>query len=250
MKPWKLQKFGSDLMHDLRSRGLLPLAGVLLVAIIAAPFLISKMGGSDDAPAATGSLESAAVKEAPEGQAAVVNYQAGIRNDRRLDGDPKDPFVQQYRDQGGDGGGGTEGGAGQDPGTLAGGTSDGTVTITGTTRSKLYYFYYETDVRSGEAGQPLKRQNDIDPFTLLPSEAAPAAVFMGVAAGGKQAIFSVSRQVTNVSGEGTCYPDPDSCELLGINIGDGADLAYAGDNKIYTIEVARIKFIKSTKPPD
>jgi hypothetical protein len=246
MKPWKLQKFGSDLMHDLRSRGLLPLAGLLLIAIVAAPFLISRMGGSEDAPAGTGSLEAAAVKEAPEGKAAVVSYAPGVRNSRRLDGDPKNPFIQQHQDQGGDGDGGTEGGAGQDAGT----TGNGGVTITGTTRSRLFYFYYETDVRSGEAGQQLKRQNDIDPFTLLPSENVPVAVFMGVANGGNQAVFSVSRQVTNVSGEGTCYPDPDSCELLGISQGDGADLAYAGDNKIYRIEVARIKFIKSRNPPD
>ena len=72
MKTWKIQKFGSDLIYDLRSRGLLPLAAVLVIAIVAVPFVISKMSSSDSAP--TGPpIKSAAVKPAPEGQPAVVS---------------------------------------------------------------------------------------------------------------------------------------------------------------------------------
>jgi hypothetical protein len=247
MKTWKLQKFGSDLLHDLRSRGLLPLAVVLVVAIVAAPMVISRMSSSDAAPAPKTTIKSAA-KAAPEGQAAVVNYKPGVRNYReRLDqGNSKDPFIQQFTaDQGGGGGSDETGG-----GTTGGSTGDGTVTITGTTKSKLYYFYYETDVRAGESGTELKRHNKIDPFTLLPSEQTPILVFLGVTAGGKQAVFSVSRQVLEVSGEGTCYPEPQSCELLGVPPGGGADMVYAVDNKTYRVEVTRIKFVKSTKPPD
>ncbi len=71
MKTWKIQKFGSDLLYDLRSRGLLPLAAVLVVAIVAAPFVISKMSSSDPRPRSP-PIKSAAVKAAPEGQSAVV----------------------------------------------------------------------------------------------------------------------------------------------------------------------------------
>jgi hypothetical protein len=245
MKGWKLKKFGSDLIYDLRSRGLLPLAGLLVIAIIAAPMVIAK-GSSDSEPTAA-AVKSASVKEAPEGKSAVVAYSPGLRKSDRLAGSPEDPFVQQFRNQGGDGDASTASTGGGDEGT--GSVGDGTVTITGTTQSKLYYFYYETDVLAGEAGSQLKRHNRISPYTLLPSEETPVVVFLGVAAQGKQAVFSVSRQVTSVSGEGECYPDPDSCELLGIPQGGNADLAYAGDNKIYRIQVARIKFVKSTKPP-
>ncbi len=246
MKTWKLQKFGSDLLHDLRSRGLLPLAAVLVVAIVAAPFVISKMSSTDVAPAPKQPIKSAS-KVAPEGQAAVVNYSPGLRNyrERLNEGNSKDPFIQQFTPDGGGGGGGTDTAGG----TTGGSTGDGTVTITGTTKSKLYYFYYETDVLVGESGANLKRMNKIDPFTLLPSEEVPILVFLGVTAGGKQAVFSVSRQVLEVSGEGTCYPSPESCELLGVPPGGGADMVYAVDNKTYRIEITRIKFIKSTKPP-
>lgn len=253
MKTWKVQKFGSDLIYDLRSRGLLPLAVLLVIAIVVAPFLISRMSSSDAEPAAGGSLKSASVKEAPEGRVAVVNYSPGLRNyrDRLSERAAKDPFVQQFRSSGGGPAAGTASGSTTGTSDTSGGSvGDGTVTITGTTKSKLYYFYYETDVLAGESGLELKRQNRIDPFTLLPSQETPVVVFLGIASGGKQAVFSVSRQVTSVSGEGECYPDPESCELLGIPSGGGADLVYSVDNKTYRIEVARIKFVKSTKPPN
>ena len=254
MKTWKIQKFGSDLIYDLRSRGLLPLAAVLVIAIVAVPFVISKLSSSDSAPTSP-PIKSAAVKPAPEGQPAVVSYSPGLRNYRdRLDKrNPSDPFVQQYTDSPGGTGAGdaASAGAGGDTVPTGGSTGgDGTVTITETTKSKLYYSYYETDVRVGEAGSTLKRYNSIDQFTLLPSEQTPILVFLGVATGGKQAIFSVSRQVTGVSGQGECYPDPASCELLGVKSGAGADVVYSVDNKSYRIEIARIKFVKSTEPPN
>jgi hypothetical protein len=253
MKPWKIQKFGSDLVYDLRSRGLLPLAVILVIAIVAVPFLVTRMSSSDPAPAPGQATQSATVKPAPEGQSAVVTYSSpGLRKSDRLDArSSKDPFVQQFPAIDNTATTSSSGSAEGGTGTSGGGTTGGsdTVTITGTTKSKLYYFYYDTDVRAGESGTELKRTNRVDPFTLLPSQEIPVVVFLGVASGGKQAVFSVSRQVTGVSGQGTCYPDPESCELLGIASGGGADLVYAGDGKTYRIEVARIKFVKSTKPP-
>jgi hypothetical protein len=252
MKTWKIQKFASDVVYDLRTRGLLPIVVVLLLAIVAAPILIKGMGGTDSGSGPVLSAEG--VKPAPEGEAAVVAYEPGLRNYRdRLDGrTSKNPFKQQY--PGGDDdqidGAGSGGEAGDEGINEAGsGGGNGGITLTTTRRSKLFYFYYETDVRTGETGQDLKRSNDIDVFTQLPSSGTPVAVYLGVAAGGKQAVFSVSRSVTAVSGQGTCYPNPESCELLAVPNGKGADLLHSGDDRSYRIEVARIKLIKSTKPP-
>ena len=251
MKGWKVQKFFGDLVYDLRSRGLLPFVVVLAIAIVTAPIVIKSMGSSDSAPA--GAPQVASAEPAPEGKAAVVAYEPGLRNYRdRLDGlSSKNPFKQQYAPkeegaQGGDGGG-SGGGAGS-----GGGTSSGTktITITETTKSKQFYYYYETDLRSGETGGQLRLRNDVPAFTILPSQQAPAAVYLGVAGGGKQAIFSVSRNVTAVSGQGECYPDPENCELLGIGSGQAADLRYGEDGKSYRIEIARIRFVKSKNPPD
>ena len=252
MKPWKIQKFGSDLIYDLRSRGLLPLAVLLLIAIVAAPFAISRMSSSEpEAPTGLAAKKTTA-KPAPEGQSAVVTYSPGLRkyNDRLSQRDSKDPFVQQYQVAEDDNVGAN--GASGDTGTTSTGGSTGTPTITGTTRTTRYWFYYETDIRVGEVGSQLKRIKDVDAFTQLPSQQAPVLVFLGIAEGTKkkQAIFSVSRQVTGVTGQGTCYPDPESCELLGVPAGGGADILYAVDNKLYRIEVDRIKFFRSTQPPD
>ena len=260
MKPWKVQKFGSDLLYDLRSRGLLPLAIVLVIGIIAAPMVISRMGGESDAqPTASGELQSAS-EMAPEGQSAVLAYTPGVRNYReRLDQlASKDPFIQQFRTSetektldategagdvsvGGDTGGtGGSGGGGGGGGGGNGGSGGG--------KDKTFYTYYEVDLMVGVSGQVLTRRNKVPEFTILPSTEVPAAVFLGASDDGKQAIFSISRSVTSVSGTGICYPEPDSCELLGLARGQGADLAYNGAT--YRIEAAQIKKITTTKPPN
>lgn len=267
MKSWKVQKFGGDLLYDLRSRGLLPLAIVLVIGIVAAPMVISRTGGSSDAePTGNAKLQSAA-DLAPEGQSAVLAYTPGLRNYReRLDQlSSKDPFIQQFTTDetektlestaggasqdapvGGTGesGSGGSGGTGGSGGGGGGGGNGGS----GGGKNKTFYTHYEVDLMVGVSGQTLTRRNRVQEFTILPSTEVPAAVFLGASADGKQAIFSVSRSVTSVSGTGICYPEPDSCELLGLARGQGADLAYQGST--YRIEAAQIKKITSTKPPN
>lgn len=258
MKPWKAQKFAGDLVYDLRNRGLLPVAVLLLIAIVAAPMAI-KMTGSDAepaAPVATGNLKSAS-EIAPEGQAAVLAYSPGLRNYReRLDRGPQDPFVQQFANSStektleqstgtttgdeGTGDGGTPDGGG---GGGGGGGNGG-----GSGKERNFYTYFQVDVLVGLTGAELTRRNDLPEFTVLPAQETPVAVFLGASENGQQAIFSVSRAVTSVGGTGTCYPEPDNCELLGLARAQGADLTYQGTS--YHLEVANIKRIKSTKPPD
>ena len=82
MKTWKIQKFFSDVVYDLRSRGLLPLAALLLVAMIVLPVLISRMS-SDSAPVTSVTATESAAELAPENQAAVLAYSPGVRNYRK-----------------------------------------------------------------------------------------------------------------------------------------------------------------------
>ena len=53
MKTWKIQKFFGDVVYDLRNRGLLPLAVLLLVAMVAAPIIITRGGEGAAAPPST-----------------------------------------------------------------------------------------------------------------------------------------------------------------------------------------------------
>lgn len=87
----KVPDFVSDLYYDLRDRRLLPLVGLVLVAIVAVPFLLS--GGSEESgppkvepPAGASSVNAS--------QLTVVPATPGLRDYRkRLQGrSPKDPF--------------------------------------------------------------------------------------------------------------------------------------------------------------
>jgi hypothetical protein len=267
MRLWKIQKFGGDILYDLRSRNLLPIAIALVAAILLVPILISRMGGSEEAaPAPT--AESGA-EAAPEAQAAVLAYKPGVRDyKRRLDElSAKDPFVQQFAapaasalDAVDTGGGGDSGGSLPDLGGTV--PDDGGSTGTGDSgggggkkkkgkgKTKTRYFYYEADVTAGEAGGTATPFVDIQQFTYLPSETVPVLVFLGITDDGSQAIFMVNKDVSGVGGSGVCFPSAESCQLLGLASGAGADLVYAPDGKTYHVQVERIKRVSSSKPPN
>jgi hypothetical protein len=91
-------KFLEDLFYDLKERHLLPLVALCLVAIVAAPILLS--GGGEEAPeptappVATGSSAGAS----QDASLTVVRANPGLRDyRRRLRGrKPTDPFKQRY----------------------------------------------------------------------------------------------------------------------------------------------------------
>lgn len=259
MKPWKLQKFASDVVYDMRSRNLLPVAILLVVAIVLLPILIGKSGGGDAEPAAP--VAQNATKLAPENKSAVLAYNPGLRDyqTRLRQLAAKDPFRQQFAepaeaaadavdtgsveistDEFPTNGGGSETGGGS--------TGNGSKKKTTKTKTQTRYYFYETDVLVGASGSALVRRDKVQQFDMLPSAEAPVVVFLGLAAGNTQAIFLVSKEVTGVGGTGLCYPDPASCQLLGLNVGGAAELAYSVTGKTYRVEVARIKRRTSSTP--
>lgn len=263
MKAWKLQKFAEDVVYDLRNRGLLPLALLLVVAMVAFPFLITRMGGDEPASAPPPPAESAA-ELAPENQTAVVAYNPSIRDYKeRLDEmQSKNPFIQQFTAppvgttdleqsgletgvtelEGGGGSPGLESGAGE--------VSDTTTTKSGKIITR--YFFYETDVLVGEAGRQLVRRNRIQIFDYLPNAAMPVLSFMGYTGRGAKAVFLVSRDVTVFDGPGSCFPSPEECQLLALKPGQAENLTWAPEGaeaKTVRVKVLRIKLRITKKPP-
>jgi hypothetical protein len=256
-----LKKWTSDVVQDMRSRNLLPLVILLIVGILAAPFLIKGSGGES---VSTPSLApDAGLAEAPpETLSAVVAYQPGLRDykERLSDLAPSNPFRQQFQaaassasaavgesggleltpPEGGGGGGGDLPGGG---GSGGGGNGGSEPKEPGT---KTKYFTYDTDVLVGQTDTPLERRNKLPMFAYLPSDQVPALSYMGIAGDGKQAVFLVSEDVTDIGGEGTCFPDATDCQLLGITVGQTAQLTYGGVS--YTLQVVRIKRRTTTKP--
>jgi hypothetical protein len=100
MPDLKMPQFLVDLYWDLRDRRLLPLVGLVLVAIVAVPFLL---GGSNDQPAAPAAPSTGAPSPEPAAGASgakltVVQAQPGLRDYRKRlrDDSPTNPFKQRF----------------------------------------------------------------------------------------------------------------------------------------------------------
>ncbi len=175
----KVPGFLSDLAGDLRDRHLLPLVGLLLVAIVVVPFALSSSGQSDSSDKSPGVAASdVATGSASAGQrvTAFANSVTGLRDYRRRlhDLSAKDPFKQQYADSAADGSGTAPASSGSLPpagsaaavstgatglpatpaGIPGGGGSGGGGGNSGdsTVKVKTRYASYEIDVRIVGAG--------------------------------------------------------------------------------------------------
>jgi hypothetical protein len=262
VKPWKLQKFAGDVVYDLRTRNLLLPVLALVVALVAVPILIAR-GGSDGGAGPFGFGTSSA-ETSPQTENAVVAYHPGIRNykSRLNDLSAKNPFVQQFRnptassdssstDSLAQAVGGSSGsdGTGVGGGSTGGGSTGGGSTSPGKVTHHITYFWWQADVQVGESGTQLATMNDVKPFQFLPSPDKPVLTYIGTVGAGSQAVFLVSKDVSSIGGEGTCFPSVDACQLLGLNVGKGADLIYGPDQKTYHIQVLRLTRVSSSKPP-
>jgi hypothetical protein len=267
VKLWKVQKFASDVVYDLRQRNLLlPVIG-LLIALVAVPVLIAK-GGSAGSVGPFG-FGTTSAQSSPESENAVVAYHPGVRNyKKRLDKlSAKNPFTQQFTNapasaaskdstslgealggstgSTGVGGGSTGGGGTGTGGGGGGGNSPGKVKQT----TKTTYYWWQADVQVGESGTQAPTMNNVKPFQFLPAPEKPVLTYIGTLSG-SQAVFLVSKDVSSIGGEGTCFPSVDACQLLGVNAGKGADLIYGPDGKTYHVQVLRVRLVTSSKPPN
>ena len=235
--------------------------------MVAVPMYLASQGSEPVPPAAVQPSDTADL--APENQAAVVEYEPGVRDykQRLSEQSEKDPFIQQFTVSdkatdsleaatAGSGGGGGDPVPSTDSGSTGGGGSGGTTGGSGSGSGSgggkpqgTRYYFYETDVFVGEAGTELKRVNRVPNTSPLPSREAPVVLYMGVTNGGKTAVFSVSRDVVGVAGEGFCSPTPESCQLLALEKGKTADLTYSYANTVYTLRVADIRLRVTSKPP-
>jgi hypothetical protein len=258
VKPWKVRKFAGDVIYDLRSRNLLLVVLMLLIAIVAVPVLVSKSSSGDaPSPVSLGARTSAASSQ--ENESAVVAYHPGVRNFKKRLNDlsAKDPFVQQFTtsaasgtaiDQVSSTGSATAGNSTSISGGAGGGVGGGDGGP-GKKTTQTLYTYYVTNVAVGESGGALTPRNGISQFQFLPSQDKPVLVYLGTTSGGTQALFLVSKDVSSVGGNGTCFPAADDCQLLGLNSGAGADMIYSPDGKTYHLDVTKIKRVTSSKPP-
>lgn len=259
--------FITDLVQDLRSRNLLIPAIGLLLAIVAVPILLG--GGSGDEPTASApaALEPPSMRGAAEVDPVVVSDVPGLRDYRkRLDGNGRNPFVQQMiadgSGAGDEGSGGSSGGSGStDTGSTAspaatatgsstgstvtpptsdtGSSSTGTTSTPGAGQPESKLLTYTIDVRVGPAGDT-KVLRDVEPLALLPGKKRPVVQYVNSDGGGTRSGFVVSPQVTKAKGDGKCDPGRNDCQFLFLGEGDLEKLVYGDKQRTYRLELLSI----------
>lgn len=270
----KVPRVLKDLFEDLRDRRLLPLIGLLVVAIVAVPFLLGEEAEETPRTPAGGPDATQA------SQLTVVQATPGLRDYRkRLRArTPTDPFEQRFTspvlkgtqlndppaDSEGSGGGdasfddalsgGTEGSEPADGGSDAPADSDGKPQVT--------VVAWSVDVaikRSGGATEEARKKSakakaymklGVLPQTALPSEEAPVVTYLGPAREGTgvsgKALFLVSRDVVSVFGDVYCAEGDEVCQLVEVEPGASVSFVYGQSEVIYTIAVRSIDPVTSS----
>jgi hypothetical protein len=263
-----------DLYRDLRDRRLLPVIALILVAIVATPFLLG--GDGNEAPPAP----TAPIGGSGEAQNAaaltVLPAEPGLRDpNKRLAGRPaKDPFVQRYTapvfhkgsapapesagtesGAGGtgeapiesSGGGSTSAPAPESVPAESGGDESGS---SAPVSGELRIFTFAVDLRLshtelGKDGQkkmsaPETRERVL-PTTPLPGKKSPALTYLGAdPKTAKNALMLVSPEVESLLGDGTCVSGTSTCQMLALEPGSPEVVEYGPNGVRYKIEVLKI----------
>jgi hypothetical protein len=274
----KLPPFAADVLYDLRERRLLSLVALVVVAILAVPFLLGSSEEPPPPPSVGSAGEAAELEVTPGPTLTVVQAKPGLRDYRkRLRGrTPTDPFKQRYT--------GLPGGAqlestvetsptssGSDPsavsvtdegdtvtvevdedGTGAGGGSDpgGARGRAGTRPAPDggQFYAYRPDVRFGVAGSGnLRKYEDLPIASLLPKE-QPLLIFIGSTETGDRIVFDVSSEVVFVKGGGKCIGGRQSCGLLFIGAGEAVTLLTEVPGRTFQLAVDSIDFVPVDRP--
>jgi hypothetical protein len=253
-----------DLWNDLRAKRMLPVAVVLLAALVAVPIVLSKP--SEEPPPAPPASASQAPDEAKQSALAALT----VADDEPGEGstldvfDPSDPFkppqavIANSEQEGGatqpgaspEGSTGAESGAGAETGGETGGETGagttggggGTTTGGGGGGGKTVEYRYVADVTFTANGlrRKIKRLERLD---ILPSQDDPLLIFLGATPNGGNAVFLVDSTLT-AAGEGKCKPSRSDCAFL--YLGAGSEHEFTNDEgDSYTLKVDQIRRVRA-----
>ncbi len=251
--------FVTDTYRDMRDRRMLIPAVVLLLAILAVPFVLSSPEPPAPTPPAVETNDDALAASA----AVLAEADPGIRDYRerlaalkvkdpfseKLAGDPAseessvgelaEPSVPVGSGAGDtgvpvDAGSDTTGGGFTSAPTTSGSTSSG-----GDPEPDLFFYETWIDVQVGRTGDTKLVQN-IKPGDKLPSGSRPLVMFLSASAQNGHADFYVSRDITGTNGDGKCTGRGDECEFLRLEDGQTQYFRYGPNNERYALRVTDI----------
>jgi hypothetical protein len=269
LKDVKTPEFLDNLFRDMRDRGLLPVAGLLVVAILAVPFILGGGAAAPPPPAAATGASSAPVGAG--GTSVVVsNHGVRVADGRRL-GTRKDPFQQKFNvinttgsalgaglaagipiddsaaaDAGssstssgsGSGSGSGGSGSGGDSGGSGGGGSGGGGSGGDTSSTEVTAASYQVDTRITKtetltSTSTTENKDDVAFLDALPDDTNPVFVFAGVTEDAKKAMFLLPNSVSLTGGicviPISAIPAGFSCPLVALKPGDEILTTYGPD---------------------
>jgi hypothetical protein len=247
---------------DLLSRRVLPILGIVGVALIAAVAYAVMAGGSStpaaptavtSAPLTSGSLVTA-TKSPANTDAAVSETTSGARD--QSEGGSHDPFIplpspvvvkKKVASSTASGGTTTSQATTTAPTSSNGGGTP--VKATPKPKSKprpvtiyrVAVMFGTAPMAPAEAPQ-LTPYEDLKRLTPFPSAGNPLIVYSGVSTSGKAAIFTVTGEAI-LKGQASCLPSASQCEAIDLAVGDTEELSYlapTGQTVVYELKVVSI----------
>lgn len=272
----------ADLFYDLHDRRLLPFVALLVVAIVAVPFLLSNSGSSAPAPATASSAPATAGSTA---RFSVTQVDPGLRVPRKrlAKRHAKDPFVQRFTQPPVSAGSPTAESATTSTAvtetSVSSETTSGPPAVVvpvesapvpssspnaggggvdgGATGANPVTYTWAIDVKitktttkpdgSKEKSEPETRERILPPATL-PAKKTQVVAYIGVNPTTGKPLFLVSTEVTSVFGEAKCVAGATTCQLLEMEptFPETFSLGEAGVNyKINVLSVAQVPVPKS-----
>ncbi len=244
-----------DTWEDLRERRLWPIALLLVLALIAIPFLLTRSAETplpgEPAAVAPPVVDERTAVTLDDGGAAASG--TGSSLEKFAESDPFTPPAAIARagkgataqatiastSDGGSGGGGGGGDGGSSPPS----TDRGAPAPVGPpqTRTETAEYEYVADVTfwNGDRRRTVKGLRKLD---MLPNQSAPVLIFMGTAGNGGNAVFLVDSTLA-ARGEGKCVPTPANCAY--VHVGPGAEhLFTTEEGDAYRLRVEEIRRVK------
>ncbi|HEU5064173.1 MAG TPA: hypothetical protein VFT79_13635 [Solirubrobacterales bacterium] len=262
LKNVKVPTFLADLYHDLADRRLLPLVVLILVAIVALPFLLGEPEPETTPP--PGVAEGGPAGAAQASNLTVVEAQPGLRDyRRRLEGrTATDPFKQHHLGAPKTGGLPEESTSSSTSSSTAedGGTSTTSEPVEPAPESytpdddvnpgELRLFTFAADVKiistrttadgKKEKGEPEVRREVVPP-AALPSAKTQVVTFMGISPKTRKPLFLVSDDVEAIFGEPKCLSGSESCQLLEVDLQMPTTFVYEPTGTRYKINVLKVE---------
>lgn len=268
----KVPPFLSDLYFDLRERRLLPLVALILIAIVATPFLLA--GGSEKpepvpAPSPITGTPSAART------LTVVKAEPGLRDYKKRLGHrtPTNPFKQRFNAPKTEGGQLNEQTTSTSTSSSTSTTTESRTTTETTTTSPtrsgsggsspsggekeeiqpgLTFFTIAADIqvtrietkpdgRVEKTGPTLHKE--VIPPAPIPGAKAPVVTYMGTGTKEHLALLLVSPEVTAMFGEGECISGTTTCQLLAVHPGFPETFEYGPNHVRYKINLTKLKTV-------